>query len=131
MDKLMNDKKWDGVDRRHIPKQKDIFYRLVMAGNILVWFLFVGALTLYHYARPEQISGVQRFWGVTGREEWNTSLTIWLLSLLAVCALVSTVLVIMRRQRNRRKNESWFSNLTFLALVCIGFAVFVLKSIGS
>ena len=130
MDKLVTDKKWDGVDRRHLPKQKDIFYRLVMAGNILVWFLFVGALAVYHYARPEQISGVQRFWGVTGREEWNTSLTIWLLSLLALCALLSTGLVIMRKQRNRRKNESWFSNLTFLALVCIGFAVFVLKSIG-
>ena len=124
------DKEWDGIDRRQTPKTKDLLYRFVIAGNVLVWLVFVGAMTVFHYARPEQISGVQRFWGITGREEWHASLTVWLLSLLAICTLLSAVLIFLRKQRNRRKNESWFSNLTFLGLVCVGFTVFILRSIG-
>ena len=118
---------WDGIDRRQTPKNKDMIFRLVNVGNIIVWVIFVAALVIFHYARPETISGVQRYWGVSGRQEWNEVLTLWLLGLLAVCTLLSTVLIFMRKQRNRRKNESWWSNLLFLGAVSGAFALWVLQ----
>lgn len=126
----MIDKEWDGVDRRRTPKQKDRFYRVVIAGNVLVWLIFLGALNLFHYARPEQISGVQRFWGIAGREEWHSTLTIWLLLLLSLSTLLSAVLIFMHKQRNRRKSESWIGNLAFLGVVSFTFTLSIIQHVG-
>lgn len=124
------DKEWDGINRRRIPKHEDVLYRIVVAGNVLVWLIFLGALAVFHYARPEQISGVQRFWGIAGREEWHPGLTMWLLALLAISTLLSTILIVMHSQRNRRKHESWMGNLMLLGLLSVAFIISIFQSVG-
>lgn len=124
------DKEWDGIDRRLIPKHEDVLYRIVMAGNVLLWLIFLGALTVFHYARPEQISGVQRFWGIAGREEWHPGLTMWLLVLLAISTILSTILIVMHTRRNRRKHESWGGNLIFLGVLSVAFTLSIFQSVG-
>ena len=124
------DKEWDGIDRRRIPKHEDVIYRIVVAGNVLLWLVFLGALTVFHYARPEQISGVQRFWGIAGREEWHPGLTMWLLSLLAISTLLSTILIVMHTHRNRRKHESSVGNLMFLGVLSVAFTISIIGSVA-
>ena len=124
------EKKWDGIDRRQIGKGHDWFYRVINAGNILVWLVFLAAMVVFHYARPERVSGVERFWGVTGRQEWNEGLTLWLLVLLSICTVSSLVLMLLRRQRNRRKNEGWLTNLVFLGVVSAIWALWLIQIIA-
>lgn len=124
------DREWDGIDRRHKPKHRDTFYRFILLGNGLTWCIFVCALLVFHYARPEQITGIQRYWGIAGREEWHANLTIWLLSLLAFCTLSSFSLILMHARRNRRKHESYISNMTFLSITSFSFTVWILQMIG-
>ena len=116
---------WDGVERRNKPKVKDWLYRMTMAGNAVVWLLFISAMMVFHFARPELQSGVARFWGETVRTEWDTGLTLWLYGLLLICALFSIVLIFLRKQRSRRKNESQAANLIILAAIACGFIVWI------
>ncbi len=59
-----------GHDRRKASRGKDRFYQIVVGLNIFAWALLVGSLILFHYARPEFITGVQNYWGIEGRDFW-------------------------------------------------------------
>lgn len=116
---------WDGVNRRSKPKVQDWLYRVTVAGNAVVWLLFISAMMVFHFARPELESGVSRFWGETVRQEWDADLTIWLYGLLFICALCSVVLIFLRKQRSRRKHESPAVNLMILTAVAFGFLFWI------
>lgn len=123
-------KTWDGIDRRSASKKHDLFYRLSRVGNILSWILFVSGLVVLHYARPERISGVQRYWGVTGREEWNAALLPWLYGLFSLCILFSIIMLLLRKYRSRRQNEKWASGLLFLIVIASAFVAWVYQAVA-
>lgn len=116
---------WDGINRRNKPKDKDRFYLITLVGNGIVWLLFVASMMIFHFARPELESGLSRFWGESVRQEWDAELTGWLYGMLFVCALSSILLIFLRKQRSRRKNESTAANLIILAVVALGFLFWI------
>lgn len=118
-------KPWDGVDRREIPKAKDTLYRFALIGNTLAWLAFVASMVIFHFARPEQETGVNRFWGVEVRTEWHADYLPSLLILLASCTVLSFVALVLRKQRSRRKNDSFALNVFLLLLLAAGGLVWM------
>jgi heme/copper-type cytochrome/quinol oxidase subunit 2 len=98
------------MNRRKQPRENDRLFKFMVAINVIGWFVFLAALLVFHYARPEFISGVQAFWGVTGRQEWSASLSHYLVALLIVCVVISLLVLIIKRQRNRRENDYYGIN---------------------
>ncbi|MBF7073182.1 hypothetical protein ISG33_07210 [Glaciecola sp. MH2013] len=105
------------VDRRQVPSQKEPLYRAMVILNICAWISLLVALVLFHYARPEFVSGVQKFWGVEGRIYWSEAHVQGLLTTLQVCLGLSFIAVIMRFRRNRRKTDSFGVNLFILLTI--------------
>ena len=107
-----------GMNRRRQPRERDGLFKFLVVINVLGWFVFLAALIVFHYARPEFISGVQAFWGVSGRQNWSASLSVYLVGLLLVCVLISMLVLVLKRQRNRRENDYYGINgyvLMFIA----------------
>ncbi|WP_340679583.1 hypothetical protein [Paraglaciecola sp.] len=104
-----NDPKSDMNRRRH-SRTHDFLFKFLVGLNVVGWCVFLAALIVFHYARPEFISGVQEFWGVTGRQQWLSSLSIYLVILLSICVLISVIVLILKRQRNRRENDYYGIN---------------------
>ena len=77
----------------------------------------VAALMVFHYARPEFISGVQQFWGIEGRDYWESSLRIVLMVLLGICVFLSLLTLVLKRKRARRKFDSLGINLFLLTFI--------------
>ncbi|WP_070112547.1 hypothetical protein [Glaciecola punicea] len=46
-------------DRRKMNRSNDTFYRAVLGINVFAWALLAGSLILFHYARPEFITGIK------------------------------------------------------------------------
>lgn len=106
-------------NRRKAPREQDRFFQSMVAINVLGWFVFIGALLVFHDARPEFVSGVQAFWGIEGREEWSKTLSIYLVGLLALCVLISVIVLIMKRHRNRREKDHFGINGYVLMLTAV------------
>jgi ABC-type uncharacterized transport system YnjBCD permease subunit len=89
-----------------------------MAGlNILAWIMLISALIVFHYARPEFITGVQNYWGIEGRDFWSQSHLESLLALLQASLALSLVVFWLRAKRNRRKSDPVAINLLLLLLI--------------
>ena len=97
-------------NRRKSPRENDRFFQCMVFINVLGWFVFMGALLVFHDARPEFVSGVQAFWGVEGRQEWSKTLTMYLVVLLSLCVIISVTVLIMKRRRNRRDKDHFGIN---------------------
>jgi len=97
-------------NRRKLPREKDRFYQTMVSINVLGWFVFIGALLVFHDARPEFVSGVQEFWGIEARSEWSKTLTMYLVGLLCLCLIISVTVLIMKRRRNRREKDHFGIN---------------------
>lgn len=108
---------YEGQDRRKTPRTEDTFYRVVLAINVVAWLVFLAAMIVFHYARPELVTGVQNYWGVEVRQSWSQSLTFYLLALLVGCVSLSGLTLVMKRRRNRRKNDYMGLNVIFLLLL--------------
>ncbi|MCU7555245.1 hypothetical protein OCL06_11635 [Alteromonas sp. ASW11-19] len=103
------------ADRRQIPRSRDTFFRLVVAVNSLAWLLLVAALILFHFARPDFVSGVQQYWGMGVEREWSQGYVEAMLTLLQICLGMSLVTMLLRSRRNRRQDDSFGVNLFILA----------------
>lgn len=103
------------ADRRKKPRSQDTLFRLVVGLNILSWAVLVASLIVFHFARPDFISGVQAYWGVEGRSHWSQQHVDSLITLLQVCLVSTLVSLILRSKRNRRKNDAYGINLFILA----------------
>jgi uncharacterized membrane protein YhaH (DUF805 family) len=97
-------------NRRKLPRENDRFFQCMVFVNVLGWFVFIGALLVFHDARPEFVSGLQAFWGVQGRQEWSETLTMYLAGLLLLCVIISAIVLVMKRRRNRRKKDHFGIN---------------------
>ena len=110
------------ANRRKTLREKDKLFQIIVGINVFGWFIFIAALLVFHYARPEFISGVQEFWGVSGREGWSSSLSFYLFGLLAMCVAISVTVLILKRLRNRREKDYFGINgyvLLFVALASL------------
>jgi cation transport ATPase len=105
------------VNRRKISRRKDRFYQLVVGINIVSWVLLTSALILFHYARPEFITGVQDYWGIAGREFWLKDYVSHLLTLLQICLFTTIITIILRSYRNRRKTDRFGINILILLVI--------------
>ena len=104
-------------DRRQTPANKEPLFRVMVIFNISAWFSLLAALILFHYARPEFISGVQSFGGVEGRIYWSKEHVSGLLTTLQVCLGLSLTAMVLRFRRNRRKTDNFGVNLFILVVI--------------
>jgi heme/copper-type cytochrome/quinol oxidase subunit 2 len=105
--------------RRKLPREQDRFYQSMVFINVLGWFVFIGALLVFHDARPEFVSGMQEFWGIEVRQQWSKTLTMYLVGLLSLCLIISVAVLIMKRRRNRRDNDPFGINGYVLMLTAV------------
>ena len=104
-----------GQERRKKSREHDTYYRVVVTLNSLAWLSLMICLVLFHFARPEMVSGVQQFWGIEGRTSWSPAYIEALVSLLQACLLTSLLTMFLRSRRNRRKSDRYGVNLFILA----------------
>ena len=102
------------AERRSTPRSKTPFYKVMLGLNIFGWVGMVVVLILFHYARPDFISGVQQYWGIEGDASWSQSHLSAMTIMLQVCLIVSLVSIVMRARRNRRRTDSFGANLIIL-----------------
>ena len=112
-----NKQDWQGKNRRKTPIENDKLFQMMVGVNVFGWAVFIAALIVFHYARPEFITGVQDFWGETGREQWSASLSTYLVALLFCCVGLSLAVLLLKRKRTRRKNDNFGVNGFILLLV--------------
>ncbi|WP_414830365.1 hypothetical protein [Alteromonas sp. H39] len=105
----------ESPERRQIPRTQDGFYRAVLVANALAWLILVIALILFHFARPDFVSGVQQYWGVEGDTQWSQAYVDAMIAMLQICLGVSLLTMIMRARRNRRRDDNYGVNLFILA----------------
>jgi hypothetical protein len=116
---------WRGDNRRKQPLVQDRLFQIMIGVNVVGWIVFIAALLVFHYARPEFISGVQDFWGVTGREEWSISLSFYLISLLFGCVGLSLAVLLLKLRRTRRQND-YFGINGFVLLIVASISLTIL-----
>lgn len=115
------------AERRSTPRSQTPFYRVMLALNIVGWVGMVVVLVLFHYARPDFISGVQQYWGIKGDTTWSESHLSAMTIMLQVCLIVTLVSIIMRARRNRRRSDSFGINL-FILLAIAGISLITLAT---
>ena len=103
--------------RRKSSRENDILYKIMIGINVFGWFVFIGALLVFHHARPEFISGLQEFWGMSGRRKWAAELSYYLVILLSICVAISISVLLLKRTRNRREKDHFGINGYVLLVV--------------
>ncbi|MDT0594647.1 hypothetical protein [Glaciecola petra] len=107
------------VDRRKKSRSHDKLYQIMAGINVLAWIVLMLALIVFHYARPEFITGVQNFWGIEGRDFWAEEHLGDLLTLLQICLFLTIVTIVLRAKRNRRKMDRFGVNILILLIISI------------
>jgi uncharacterized membrane protein YqjE len=114
---MSKESNWQGENRRVVPRIGDKLYRIVLFLNGFAWICFIAAMIVFHYARPELISGVQEYWGVEGRENWSMTLSFYLMFLLSISTFMSLVVLILKSKRSRRRNDYMGINIVILFII--------------
>ena len=102
------------VNRRRRSKARDRFNQVLIGLNILAWLLLVVALIVFHYARPDFVTGLQRYWNIPGDTQWSAELIQVLFRLTQLCLVVTIIAMVMRIRRTRRKRDEYGVNLYIL-----------------
>ena len=92
---------------------------------IIAWLLFVLALVMAHYARPEMDTGLVRYWGIEVRTDWRPKLTLYLQYMLWATAALSGISLVLNYLRSRRRNDHLHLNIILLLLSCVGFLLYL------
>ena len=93
---------------------------------IIGWLLFVLAMVLAHYARPEMDTGLVRYWGIDIRDEWHPTLTACLKYFLVAAACASGLSIVLNRLRLRRRSDHLHLNIVLLLVSCISLLLYLL-----
>ncbi|MBD3585099.1 hypothetical protein HHX48_05045 [Salinimonas sp. HHU 13199] len=111
------DKSGQPVNRRSTPRENDSLYKIVMVVNVLAWGLLVAAFVVFHFARPDFIAGVQRFWNIPGQTDWSREHVGTLFFLVKACLILTLSTMLLRIRRNRRQGDNYGINLYVLTVV--------------
>ena len=109
---------WDGEERRKGP---DLLSQIINILNVLSWFVFVIALALFHYARPELNNIILQYHNIPIREYWLGTLKGYLYISLYMSVIFSAISLIANQVRNKRKTDYQKYNLVFLIIVLLAF----------
>ena len=77
--------------------------------------MLIGALVVFHFARPEMVTGLQTYWGIEGRTTWSEEHVDALIMLLQLCLGMTLLTMLLRSRRNRRREDNYGVNLFILA----------------
>ncbi len=122
--KVAPEKGGPDFERREGP---DLLCRAFKYLAIVAWLLFLAALIVSHYARPEMDSGLVRYLGLDVRDYWRPRLTFWLVYLLWGCVLVSVVSFLLNRARLKRRSDHLHFNIILLLLSSSGMLFYILR----
>lgn len=118
------------MERRQLPPEQDWLFRILVAGSVLGWILFVAAMLLFHYARPELQTGFMQALGFSTEQDWHHSLTAWLVVTLFLTVLLSLIALVIRRRRTRRRSDGLWLNLVILTILSLACLVWLLAFAG-
>lgn len=109
--------KRSGRDRRVLPRAQDLLYRMAIGLNVIAWVLLIGALIMFHFARPELVIGLHNYLGVEARTEWSETHVIGLNALLQSCLVLTLFSMVLNQKRSRRQADRTGINLFILIAV--------------
>ena len=109
-------------ERRQGP---DVICRAFSWLALLGWVLFLVAMIIAHYARPEMDTGLVRYWGIEIRDEWHPRLTAFLQYFLTFAALLSGLSLAMNRLRARRRNDHLHFNIVLLLIGSLSLLLYL------
>ncbi len=93
--------------------------------SLLAWSLFLIALILFHYARPELETGLIRYFELPFRDHWVIELkTVFLYTLWACCGLSTINFLVNLLYKRRSTDHIWF-NPVLLIVICLVFIIFL------
>lgn len=101
-------------------KQLSLWSRVLGWLCIFGWCLFVAALIVFHYARPEQSTLLTEIFSVNIRDYWRLTLAdVFVLLLLFGVAISTVVLAINFVLFRQNRQHIWLNNIVLL-LTCVG-----------
>lgn len=111
---------WDGVERRKGADWVDVSINVL---NILAWVIFLIALVIYHYAKPEIKYFVYEMVKepVEVRTHWIEELKHWLFVTLYTCTFISALTLFVNRFRLKRRDDRQRYGMIMLVVVCVVF----------
>lgn len=113
------------TNRKERRKGPDILQRLIVLVSLLAWVIFISALVVYHYARPEiaysafQSSGTEVY-----RDHWVEDLRQVFLLLLWTCCGITLGGMLINWSRSRRRTDYFKMNTGLLAAIVIAILLF-------
>ena len=108
-----------GRDRRSLPRLQDRVYQICVGLNILAWVSLAAALVMFHFARPEMITGLQAHFGIEVREYWSEHHVEMLNYLLQSCLVMTLVSIALNQRRSRREDDHFGMNLIVLGAIVV------------
>jgi hypothetical protein len=96
------------------PQEACIRVRILAWLAIISWLIFIVALVVFHYGRPEQSYGVLQYFGIIVRADWIPDLRHWYQSLLRICCGLSLVSLLVNHSRVKTKNRVRFNTVLLL-----------------
>lgn len=109
-------KGYKGPDRR---QKRSKSFTLMLIINLVGWVLFLLMMLGLHFARPELATGFQKMLGFEAREYWLRDLSYALIVLQLLCIVSSGILLWLKYNTARRRNDGLWLNVFFLLLLSI------------
>lgn len=124
----MGDGMEQGVQRAQYNRRSgpDWLQKSMLFLGIFCWLLFLLALLLFHYARPEVDFGYLRYLHLDVRSHWREELKELLVYVLSACSALSLATIVLNHFRSRRKTDQRWYNI--IVLLLISFVAVILST---
>ena len=110
------------VERRDA---RPLLKQMLAWSTLLAWLLFLIALVLFHYARPEIEIGLMRYFNLPLGSEWLFELkSLFLYTLWACCGLTAINVAVNLFFQRRRTDHIWFNGILLLT-ICVVSLLFL------
>jgi len=111
-------------------KQLSFWTRVLGWLSIVGWIIFIAALVVYHYARPEHDTLLTEIFGISVRDYWHITLGELFIVLLMCGLLISLIaftinLVLFSQHRQ----HLWLNNLILIFTCVGGLALYFLTTV--
>jgi len=113
------------INRTERRKGPDILQKLIVLVSLIAWIIFISALVVYHYARPEiAYSAFQSSSADAYRDHWVEDLRQVFLLLLWTCCGITLGGMLINWSRSRRRTDYFKLNTGLLATIVIAILLF-------